>query len=173
LTIWADADSLAPSVRALIARRASTATERAAKTGTEPSLRAVFAANRPLAVPPGAELLVIENAGPDGVDDKIFSLAKPGDLAVTRDIPFAARLLEAGIAVINDRGDAWTADTVRERLSQRDFMADLRAAGLAQMRQARSYGPRELKAFADALDRTLTKLMPSDRSSVVLDIHPA
>jgi len=163
LTVWADADSLAPSVRALVARRAFSEAERASRAGTEPRIRAVFAANRPLEAPRGAELLIVENEGPDSVDDKILSLALPGDLAVTRDLPFSARLLEKGVAVINDRGDEWTADNLRERLSRRDFMAGLRAAGLAEMNRARNYGPRELKAFADAFDRALSRLTSGGR----------
>lgn len=159
MTVWADADSLPSSVRDLIARRASRAAALAAETGSPPALRAVFVANRPLAAPPGAETLVVENAGTDGVDDRIFSMAKRGDLVVTRDIPLAARLLDSGVSVINDRGDEWTRDTVRERLSRRDFMAGLRAAGLAEMSRVRSFGERERKAFADALDRALSKLL--------------
>ncbi len=158
MTVWADADSLPASVRALIARRALRESERAANAGASPALRAVFLANRPIPVPPGAELLVLENPGPDGVDAGILSRARPGDLVVTRDIPFAQALLGAGVAVINDRGREWTADTVRERRSHRDFMAGLRAAGLAEMDASRSYGPRELKAFADALDKALRRL---------------
>lgn len=152
MTIWADADSLPPEVRALIARRA-------ARSSVQPGIRAVFAANHPIPVPAGAELIVVEGGKADEADDRILALAAPGDLVVTRDIPFAARLVDAGIAVINDRGDEWTRDTVRTRLSERDFMADLRASGLSRMNRGRSYGPRELKSFADALDRALTRLL--------------
>lgn len=167
MTIWADADSLPAAVREILARRARPA-ERAS-TAEEPGepgapsardgIRVVFAALRPLSVPPGAEFLLVKEEGPDAVDARIEALAKPGDLVVTRDIPFAARLAEAGLAVINDRGDEWTADTVRERRSNRDFMEGLRSAGLARMNRARTWGPREKKAFADTLDRVLRRLV--------------
>ena len=156
MTIWADADSLPAAVRDLLGRRARPPGKNG--KGTDSGIRVVFTANRPLTVPPGTERLVVEPAGPDGVDGRILELANPGDLVVTRDIPFAAALVEAGVAVINDRGDEWTADNVRERLSRRDFMAGLRSAGLAEMNRARSRGPREQKAFADALDRVLRRL---------------
>lgn len=172
MTIWADADSLPAQVRELLGRRARPAGRACpagralpGEAGSEGSaaVRVVFAANRPLAVPPGTELLVVEGGGPDAVDSRIEALAAPGDLVVTRDIPFAARLAEAGLAVINDRGDEWTADTVRERLSRRDFMAGLRSSGLAEMSRSRAWGPREKKAFADTLDRVLRRAVNSER----------
>lgn len=161
MTIWADADSLPAPVRDLIVRRTRNRSDPAEKSGES---RAVFVANRPLPVPPGADLIVVDDAGADAVDERILALAVPGDLAVTRDIPFAARLVGAGVTVINDRGDTWTEDNIRERLAQRDFMADLRAAGLADMRRSRMYGPRELRAFADALDRALQRLRSVPRT---------
>ncbi len=168
MTIWADADSLPAPVREILARRACLAgrARPAGRTGPDGSgtaeastgVRVVFAAGRPIPVPPGSDFLLVETGGPDAVDARIEALAAPGDLVVTRDIPFAARLAEAGLAVINDRGDEWTADTVRERLSRRDFMAGLRSSGLAEMNRARTWGPREKKAFADTLDRVLRRI---------------
>jgi len=160
MTIWADADSLPAGVRELLGRRARAAD---GADGSGPAVRVVFAANRRLVVPPGAELLRVETVGPDAVDQRIEALAEPGDLVVTRDIPFAARMAKAGLAVINDRGDEWTADTVRERLSGRDFMAGLRSAGLAEMSRSRTWGPREKKAFADTLDRVLRRTVNGKR----------
>lgn len=160
MTIWADADSLPAPVREILARRARPAGQDGTGTGVASSgVRVVFAAARPLAVPPGSEFLRVEGGGPDAVDARIEALAAPGDLVVTRDIPFAARLAESGLAVINDRGDEWSADIVRERLSRRDFMAGLRSSGLAEMNRARTWGPREKKAFADTLDRVMRKLV--------------
>lgn len=157
MTIWADADSLPAGVRELLGRRARATADGAGGSG--PAVRVVFAANRRLVVPPGAELLLVETLGPDAVDQRIEALAESGDLVVTRDIPFAARMAEAGLAVINDRGDEWTADTVRERLSGRNFMAGLRSAGLAGMSRSRLWGTREKKAFADTLNRVMRKLV--------------
>ncbi len=157
MTIWADADSLPAPVREILGRRACPA-GRAGPDGSGSGIRVVFASNRPLTIPPGTEFLHVDEGGPDAVDRRIEGLSAPGDLVVTRDIPFAARLAAKGRAVINDRGDEWTADSVRERLSGRDFMEGLRAAGLAAMNRSRSWGPREKKAFADTLDRVLRRI---------------
>jgi uncharacterized protein YaiI (UPF0178 family) len=132
-----------------------------------------------MALPPGSNLIAVTvgpagaSKGPDrqvsppaeqdaavldSVDDYIMSAAKPGDILVTRDIPLAARALTAGIIAMNDRGALWTEGGLRERLSLRDHMASLRELGIAPASaRGRNFGPKEAKAFADALDKAITK----------------
>lgn len=159
MTIYLDGDSLEAELRALLARRALAEAQRAAAAGKEPrfSLRAVSA--RPLRLPGGIECIAVE-AGPDAADNRIVELALPGDLAVTRDIPLAERLVKKGIVVINDRGDVFSAENVAERRSLRDDAAQLRSLGLApESPRGRSWGEKEKKRFADALDREMSKLL--------------
>lgn len=104
-------------------------------------------------------------AGWSSADDYIVSSAEQGDILITRDIPLAARALERGIVVINDRGALWTVDSVRERLSLRDHMTALRELGVAPPPAARrGFGPKELKAFADALDRAIQAAISARRA---------
>lgn len=89
-------------------------------------------------------------------DDYILSCAKVGDILITRDIPLASKAISAGLVAINDRGTVWTADTVRERLSVRDHLTTLRNMGaMPPPSNAGTFGPRELNAFANALDRAI------------------
>ncbi len=104
--------------------------------------------------------MVLVESGPDAADDEIVSQAKAGDLVVTRDIPLAARLVEGGIDVINDRGTHYTEENIRPRLSERDFMAELRAMGLESAKD-RSFSAREIQAFSATFDRELTRLLRS------------
>jgi uncharacterized protein YaiI (UPF0178 family) len=146
--ILVDADSCPKPARDLIL-----------KTALRRKLRAIFAANRPIAGiggPGGYALMELCPAGEGAADDRIVALAEPGDLAVTRDIPLAARLVEASVLVIDDRGQAYTRENIRERLSLRDFRVGLAENGLGTERTA-VYGRKELKTFADALDRALVK----------------
>ena len=159
MTIWADGDSLQAELRRVLCRRANAEAEAALRQGRVARYKAVFVAARriELEAGPGAELVLVEG-GPDAADDRIASLAAPGDLAVTRDLPLAERLALAGLVVLNDRGLCFDADGARERRSLRDRAAELRSLGLApEMPRARGWGPRELKAFADALDRALAR----------------
>jgi len=159
VTIWADGDSLQPELRALVCRRANREAEAARAGGGEPRFRAIFVAARmpKLGAGPGVEAVVVEG-GPDAADDRIVESAAAGDLAVTRDLILAERLAEKGLRVLNDRGSIFTAENARERRSLRDGAAELRALGLApESPRKSSWGQRELKAFADALDRELAR----------------
>lgn len=149
MTIWADADSLPREVKELIGRRT-----RAAEPGRE-ALRAAFVANKSPPLPPGR---AVGGFRADDADGYILERAEPGDLVVTRDIPLAARALERGLIVLNDRGELWDEGSLRERLSLRDHAAALRDIGLAPpVDKRRSYGPRERAAFANALDKALVE----------------
>jgi uncharacterized protein YaiI (UPF0178 family) len=97
-------------------------------------------------------------AGEGAADDAIAAEASAGDVAVTRDVPLAARLVEKGAAVLDDRGRVFTRDNIREKLSLRDFAVGLAESGCDFDRTA-NYGAKEKKAFADSLDRLLTKMM--------------
>jgi uncharacterized protein YaiI (UPF0178 family) len=159
VTIWADADSLQAGIRRVVSARAARESEAAAASGRRPRYSAVFVASRmpPLLECPGVEAETVAS-GPGAADDRIVERARPGDLAVTRDIPLAERLAEKGLRVLNDRGEVFTAENARERRSLRDGAAELRALGLAPESPRRSaWGPRELKAFADAFDRELAR----------------
>ncbi len=100
----------------------------------------------------------------DSADEYIMSAASPGDVLITRDIPLAARAVARGITALNDRGDLWTADAVRERASLRDHMAALRELGAAPPSPTnRSFGPKDVRAFADALDKAIRAALAAHR----------
>ena len=125
-------------------------------------IKTIFAANRPIpgipasGVPGGAQMEICP-PGEGAADDRIVSLARPGDLAITRDLPLAERLVEAGITVLDDRGRVFTKENIRELRSLRDFVVSLAENGMDTERTA-SYGKKELNAFANSLDRELTRL---------------
>jgi len=94
--------------------------------------------------------------GPDAADDHIADHAESGDVAVTADIPLAARLLESGVTTIDPRGTQYTRENIGERLSVRDFMDQLRSTGVDTGGPS-GYGAKEKQAFASTLDRVLTR----------------
>ncbi|MDR1240093.1 MAG: DUF188 domain-containing protein [Treponema sp.] len=147
MTIFVDADSCPRPARELVLRAA-------ARTG----VRAVFAANRPIPGIGGNAAMELCPPGEGSADNRIVELARPGDMVITRDIPLARRLVEASVLVMDDRGQVYTAENIRERLSIRDFMVNLAESGLGMARTA-NYGRRELKTMADSLDRNLTRLI--------------
>jgi uncharacterized protein YaiI (UPF0178 family) len=95
--------------------------------------------------------------GEGRADAYIKEQVGPQDLVITRDIPLAAELVELGLVVVNDRGDLYTRENVRERLSLRNFMKELREVGLYES-PLKEFGKKEVKAFAATFDRILTQL---------------
>ncbi|MDR1900451.1 MAG: DUF188 domain-containing protein [Treponema sp.] len=151
MKILVDADSCPGPVRELLRRTA-------ARTG----ITTVFAANRPIpGAGDGTVVMELCPPGKDAADDRIVDLAEEGDLAVTRDIPLANRLVEASVTVMDDRGRVYTRENIRERLSLRNFMVGLAENGLETVRTA-NYGRKELKAMADSLDRILARIKLTD-----------
>ena len=148
MKILVDADSCPVPVRKTILRASS-------RTG----IQAVFAANRPIPGITGDRvMMVLCPYGEDSADHRLLYLAEPGDLAITRDVARAARLVEAAITVIDDRGRIFDKENIGECLSLRDFMVNLAEYGLGNGRGG-SYGKRELKRFADSFDRLLARLI--------------
>lgn len=152
MRLWIDGDSLPKDLRAFLLRRAGGSRG----SGKFPEL--VFVSAKRLPDIPSA-LSRIAEAGPDAADSLIEAEAAPGDLVVTRDIVFAERLALLGIAVINDRGELFTRENAAERRSMRDAALQLRTLGLAPPSPKGSQRTaRELKSFADSLDRLLSKI---------------
>lgn len=147
MTLWIDADAAPRDVKEICFR----ASDRL-------KLATVLVANQRIQVPPGyAHITAVRvDGGPDVADRYIADHAVDGDVAVTADIPLAALLVPKGVAVLDPRGDEYTAETIGERLSVRDFMDGLRGAGVETGGHG-AYGPREKQAFANALDRALTR----------------
>jgi uncharacterized protein len=145
LTIWVDADAAPRDVKDVVCRAAARL-----------AIRTVMVANQRLSAPlnnPHVETVWVQG-GPDVADGYIADQAAPGDVAITADIPLAAILVEKGLIVLDPRGEQYSEENVRERLSIRDFMESLRGSGV-ETGGARPYGPREKQAFAGALDRVL------------------
>ena len=70
--------------------------------------------------------------------------------------------------VIDPRGDAYDATNIASRLSMRDFMDQMRGAGV-MTGGSRPYGDQDKKAFANTFDRLLTKLIRRSADSQVIE----
>jgi uncharacterized protein YaiI (UPF0178 family) len=147
MKLWLDADAAPRDVKDVCLRAA----ERL-------QIDTILVANQRLVLPPGhAHVSAVRvNGGPDVADRYIEEHAIRGDVAVTADIPLAALLVPKGVVVIDPRGEEYTPESIGERLSIRDFMDGLRGAGVETGGSA-PYGPRDKQAFANALDRVLTR----------------
>ncbi len=148
MKLWVDADSCPRPVRDLVL-----------KTGKRRTLPVHFVANRSI---PGLSdhpfSMTVADATPDAADDYIVEHSASVDLVITRDIPLAKRLVDKGIAVINDRGNVYTERNIGERLATRNLMLELYNNGIYPERTG-TFGKKELQDFANALDREITRLL--------------
>jgi uncharacterized protein YaiI (UPF0178 family) len=88
-------------------------------------------------------------------DHAIVNRLDPGDLVITADIPLAALVVAKGGFALNPKGELYTDENVRDRLSVRDFMERLRATGVDTGGPA-SFSQRDRQTFANQLDRFLS-----------------
>ncbi|MCU0833562.1 MAG: YaiI/YqxD family protein [Chromatiaceae bacterium] len=149
--IWVDADACPAVIRDILFRAA----ERV-------QVPLTLVANQAISTPPSRVIRSVRvGSGFDVADQFIAEQVQPGDLVITADIPLAAAVVGRGGQALSPRGEPFTAETVRERLSLRDFMTGLRDSGV-QTGGPAALAPRDRQAFANQLDRLLARRRPTD-----------
>lgn len=149
MPIWVDADSCPNVIKDILFR--------AAERAREP---VTLVANQPLRIPRSPFLRAVQVSGAfDAADRHIVEQLQRGDLVITADVPLAAGVIDKGGLALSPRGERFTPDNVRERLSIRNFTETLRGGGLV------SGGPpaldaRDRQRFANALDSWLARRPP-------------
>lgn len=102
--------------------------------------------------------LIVVPSGPDAADDYLVEHAVPGELVICSDVPLADRLVKNGVTALDPRGKEFSPQNMSERLAVRNLFTDLREQGHMGGGPP-AHGEREKQAFANALDRILTRLM--------------
>lgn len=95
--------------------------------------------------------------GPDAADDWIAERISKGDIAVTADIPLAARSLKAGAQVIGPTGKPFTDASIGMALAMRDLSAHLRETGESKGYNA-SFTRQDRSRFLEALEQAVQRI---------------
>ncbi len=146
MKIWVDADACPVVIKDILFRAAD-------RTG----VHLVLVANQPMRVPSSRFIQFIKVlSGPDVADNEIVKRINPGDLAITADIPLAAKVVEKGGHALNPRGELYSTENIGSCLNMRDFMDTLRSSGIE------TGGPpvlskKDRQSFANQLDKLLTR----------------
>lgn len=147
MRIWVDADACPVVVREILFRAA-------ARTGVQVTL----VANQPLNTPSSPYINSLQvPRGFDVADDEIVRRLAEGDLVITSDIPLAAEVIGKGGHALSPAGEMHTTENIRARLNMRDFLDTMRSSGVDMRGGPPPFGQREKQAFANNLDRFLTK----------------
>ena len=145
MKIWVDADACPVVIKEILFRAAE-----------RTKIPLTLVANHIMRIPPSQVIKFIQvPAGFDVADNEIVKQVEIGDLVITSDIPLAAEVIEKGAQALSPRGERYTTDNIKARLSMRNFMDTLRSSGI------NTGGPpalsqRDRQAFANHLDRLLT-----------------
>ena len=146
LKIWVDADACPRGAKEVLFRCAE-------RTQTE----VILVANQYLATPPSKYVSARQvPAGFDVADNEIVARMGPGDLVITADIPLADEVVSKGGGALNPRGTQYTKENIKDHLQRRDMREELRSSGMISGGPD-PYGNKEVQAFANALDRYVTK----------------
>jgi uncharacterized protein YaiI (UPF0178 family) len=144
--IWVDADACPGVIKDILFRVA----ERL-------QLNMTLVANQLMRVPGSRFIRALQvPSGADVADAEIVERMVAGDLVVTGDIPLASLVLEKGGFALNPRGDFYTHDNIKQQLSMRAFMEELRSGGVDTGGPA-PFGQGDRQNFANALDRHLAR----------------
>ncbi len=149
IQIWVDADACPNVIKNVLFRAA----RRVGITTT-------FVANQVLNIPPSPFLKKLKvGAGFDVADNRIVEELHEGDLVITADIPLASEAIKKGAFALNPRGAYYTEENIRQRLTMRNFMEELRSGGV-NTGGPPVFNQTDIQEFANQLDRFLTKHFP-------------
>lgn len=146
MKIWVDADACPVVVKEILFRAAQ-----------RMEIQTTLVANQALRTPKSRFIMTLQvPKGFDVADNEIVKRLGAGDLVITSDIPLAADVIEKGGIALSPRGELYTAENIKGRLTMRDFMDTLRASGID------TGGPPVLSqsdrlTFANHLDTILTR----------------
>ena len=144
MNIWVDADSCPVVIKDILFRAAD-------RTKTLVTL----VANRSLRIPESDYIRFIHvESGFDVADNEIVRKMEEGDLVITADIPLAAEVVEKGGIALNPRGELYTKENIRSRLSMRDLMDTLRSGDMV-IEGPPPLNQKARQQFANNLDKIL------------------
>lgn len=144
--IWVDADSCPVVVKEILF-----------KAVQRTKVPMTLVANNTVRIPQSPFISFIRvTAGLDVADNEIVAQMNAGDLVITADIPLAADVVDKGGHALNYRGEMYTVENIRDRLSARDFMDTLRSSGV-ETGGPSAFGAKDRQNFANRLDQWLAK----------------
>jgi len=146
MQIWVDADACPRVIKDILYRAADRV-----------KIITTLVANQPLLTPrsPYIKSLIV-GSGFDVADNEIVDRLEKEDLVITADIPLASAAIDKEAYALNPRGQFYTRENIKQRLGMRNFMEELRGAGV-QTGGPPTLNHRDRMQFANELDRFLTR----------------
>jgi uncharacterized protein YaiI (UPF0178 family) len=148
--IWVDADACPVAIKEILFRAA-----------IRTQVGMTLVANQAMRVPPSPFIKAIQvPQGFDVADNEIVKRLSAGDLVITSDIPLAAEVVEKQALALSPRGELFSVENIRARLSMRDFLDTMRSSGV-HTGGPPSFNQQDRQAFGNQLDRQLAAFLGS------------
>jgi uncharacterized protein YaiI (UPF0178 family) len=151
MRIWIDNDGCPAVVREMVFAAA-----------LRRSIPVVVVGNAQPRIPQGKLFSAVRVPGGfDAADDHIATQVAAGDLVITSDVPFAARIVAKGATGLSAQGNVFDAASIGDQLATRNLMQELRSGNMTGMSSGGGPPPfdeRAKKRFADALDRIVARM---------------
>lgn len=146
MIIYVDADACPSSIKQILY-----------KAARRTNHKLILVANQPLNLPLHKNIQSVRvGQGLDVADDYIARQVMDDDLVITADIPLAKQVIDLHATALNPRGELYTQDNIKQRLNMRDFMQNLRDAGI-NTGGPKAMSQRDVQRFANTLDKLLAK----------------
>lgn len=142
--IWIDGDACPKAVKEIIFK------------AIRSNIHIILVANSYQMIPQSDLIkLIVVDKGFDAADQHIIDQIEMHDIVITADIPLAAKVLKKKAIALNPRGEIYNENNMGSILSMRDFMKELRDAGVMSKGPA-IFGPKDIKKFADSLNKLIS-----------------
>ena len=146
MKIWVDADACPNVIKEILFRLADSV-----------KIMVTLVANQTLSIPESNYIRAMQvMQGFDVADDEIVKRADQGDIVITSDIPLADDCIKKGCFVLSPRGEQFTKETIKAKLTMRDFLDTLRGSG-EQSGGPPPFSQTDRREFANQIDRLVAK----------------
>ena len=146
IKVWIDADSFPTLLKSFILEYAE-----------KNYLEIIFVANKPIKSDEQNFKMILAENTKDSADNIIFENITEKDIAITRDILLAERLVQKNIKTINDRGTYFSKENIKKKVEERNYDFNLAQLGFSGSKE-KNYGMKELKKFRECFEKTLKKI---------------
>lgn len=146
IKVWIDADSFPTLLKNFILEYAE-----------KNYLEIIFVANKPIKSDKQNFKMILAENTKDSADNIIFENITEKDIAITRDILLAERLVQKNIKTINDRGTYFSKENIKRKVEERNYDFNLAQLGFSGSKE-KNYGMKELKKFRECFEKTLKKI---------------
>lgn len=146
IKVWIDADSFPTLLKNFILEYAE-----------KNYLEIIFVANKPIKSDKQNFKMILAENTKDSADNIIFENITEKDIAITRDILLAERLVQKNIKTINDRGTYFSKENIKKKVEERNYDFNLAQLGFSGSKE-KNYGMKELKKFRECFEKTLKNI---------------